>query len=167
MNLPEPAPENAFLAEHVRLLRDSLFRYTGRDLIAPGVPEERVAAWLFQAPFALVSHDVSPDPVFNYGNRTALELFEMSWAHLTALPSRKSAELPNRRERARLLEAVNRKGYITGYSGIRISRGGRRFRIEGATVWNLVDRAERYLGQAARFDRWEFLSPAAGTRIER
>jgi hypothetical protein len=56
-----------------------------------------------------------------------------------------------------LLTAVTQQGYIDDYSGIRISRTGRRFRILQATVWNLIDAHDRYAGQAASFDRWEFL----------
>ena len=74
----------------------------------------------------------------NYGNAAALALWEMSWEELTRTPSRLTAEAPNREERARLLEAVTRRGFIDDYSGMRISKGGRRFRISRATVWNLI-----------------------------
>jgi len=66
-------------------------------------------------------------------------------------------EAPNREERARLLAAVTARGFIDDYSGIRISKTGRRFRIAQATVWNLLDEHGRYAGQAAMFSRWEFL----------
>ena len=72
-------------------------------------------------------------------------------------PSRLTAEAPNREERARLLAAVTKHGFIDDYSGIRISKTGRRFRIAQATVWNLLDEKGNYAGQAAMFSRWEFL----------
>ena len=81
----------------------------------------------------------------------------MSWDEFTRTPSRLTAEAPNREERARLLNAVTTLGFIDDYSGIRISKTGRRFRIEQATVWNLLDERENYVGQAAMFSRWEFL----------
>ena len=93
----------------------------------------------------------------NYGNAAALALWEMSWAELTRTPSRLTAEAPNRGERARLLAAVTARGFIDDYSGIRISKTGRRFRIAQATVWNLLDEHGIYCGQAAMFSHWEFL----------
>ena len=93
----------------------------------------------------------------NYGNRAALALWEMSWVELTRTPSRLTAEAPNREERARLLEAVTRCGFIDDYSGVRISKSGRRFRITRATVWNLLTEDGKPCGQAAMFDRWEYL----------
>ena len=59
------------------------------------------------------------------------------------------------RERQRLLERVSRHGYVDDYSGVRITRSGRRFRIHKATVWNLFDSEGRHCGQAACFDQWQ------------
>jgi hypothetical protein len=112
---------------------------------------------VFAAPLVLVSHGTEADPVLNYGNAAALSLWEMSWAELTRTPSRLTAEAPNREERARLLAAVAAHGFIDDYSGIRISKTGRRFRIAQATVWNLIDERGAYAGQAAMFSHWEFL----------
>jgi hypothetical protein len=112
---------------------------------------------VFAAPFVLVSHGTEADPVLNYGNAAALALWEMTWEELTRTPSRLTAEAPNRAERARLLAAVTRAGFIDDYSGIRISKNGRRFRIAQATVWNLLDKQGRHAGQAATFSDWEFL----------
>jgi len=52
---------------------------------------------------------------------------------------------------------VRDNGFIDDYSGIRISLNGRRFRINQATVWNVLDEAGAYAGQAATFSSWEFL----------
>ena len=105
----------------------------------------------------LVSHGTEADPVLNYGNAAALALWEMSWAELTRTPSRLTAEAPNRAERARLLAAVTARGFIDDYSGIRISKTGRRFIISQATVWNLLTEQGKPYGQAAMFGAWEFL----------
>ena len=138
-------------------LARSMKHWTGRDLF-PGLSSEReLAQKIFEAPFALVSHGTETDPILNYGNRAALELWEMSWSEFTSTPSRLTAEAPNRGERARLLSAVTERGYIDDYSGVRISKTGRRFRIERATVWNLISETGRPCGQAAMFDRWQFL----------
>ena len=154
---PRPDQSNHYLPEHVSTLRRSLKQWTGRDLVAPALSPATAARALFFAPFAVVSHTTDPDPVFNYANSTALELFEMSWEEFTALPSRLSAEPVAREERARLLARVTRHGFIDDYAGVRISHSGKRFLIERATVWNLVDEADNYCGQAAAFSRWRRL----------
>ena len=151
---PKPHRKNDYLVEHVSILRRSLRQWTGRDLVSCELSPETAARKVYFASFALVSHTTDPDPVFNYGNATALELFEMTWEAFTALPSRRSAEPLAREERARLLARVARDGYIDDYSGVRIAQSGKRFLIEGATVWNLLDEAGSYCGQAAMFDRW-------------
>lgn len=152
---PEPSAENDFLAAHVARVAASFARLTGRHLVPPEIvdPVER-ARRLYEAPFFLASHDGAADPVFNYGNLAAQALFELDWAAFTSTPSRFTAEEPDRAERERLLERVRAAGFIDDYGGVRISRTGKRFRIEGATVWNVLDDAGRRVGQAATFNRW-------------
>ncbi len=140
-----------------QLIARSLKHWTGRELLVGSFPATELAENIFRAPFILVSHGTETDPVLNYGNAAALALWEMSWAELTRTPSRLTAEAPNREERARLLAAVTNRGFIDDYSGVRISKSGRRFRIARATVWNLLDENEHYSGQAAMFSHWEFL----------
>ncbi len=154
---PEPSAANRYLVEHVDLLRRSLRQLAGRDLVPPELTPVEAAQAVFEAPFVVLSHDATPDPVLTYGNRAALALFELSWAEFTRMPSRLTAEAPDRDERARLLARVATQGWIDDYSGVRISRTGRRFRIEQATVWNLVDADGRRHGQAATFASWRDL----------
>lgn len=146
-----------FAISHASCLERSLKHWTGRELCPDVSTAIELARKIFEAPFVLVSHGTEADPVLNYGNRAALALWEMSWEELTRTPSRLTAEAPNREERARLLEAVTRRGFIDDYSGVRISKTGRRFRIARATVWNLIQEDGNPCGQAAMFDRWEFL----------
>ena len=149
--------ETDFVMAHPACLSRSLKHWTGRELV-PGVSDPvDLAQKVFEAPFVVVSHGTEADPVLNYGNRAALALWEMSWAELTRTPSRLTAEAPNREERARLLEAVTRRGFIDDYSGVRISKSGRRFRITRATVWNLLTEDGKPCGPAAMFDRGEYL----------
>jgi hypothetical protein len=148
---------NPSVLAQTRLMARNLKRWTGRDLMPGDLADAGLAEKVFHAPFVLVSHGTGDDPVLNYGNQAALALWEMSWAELTRTPSRLTAEAPNREERARLLAAVTARGYIDDYSGVRISKTGRRFRIQQAVVWNLVGDGEEYLGQAAMFAQWEFL----------
>ena len=150
--------ERPEIIAHSEGLIRSLRHWTGCELL-PGVsdPRER-SRGLFEAPFVLVSHGTQPDPILNYGNQSALRLWELTWEELTRMPSRLTAEAPNREERARLLERVTRDGYIADYSGVRIASTGRRFRIRQATVWNLLTPSGEACGQAALFDSWTFLS---------
>ena len=152
--LPPPGPENHYLAEHIDLLRRSLRALTGRDLIAGDPSREEAAEQIYRASFAVLSHDTAPDPVLTYANRCALDLFELTWDQLVGMPSRLTAEAPDRDERARLLDRVTAQGYIDDYAGVRVSRSGRRFRIEAATVWNLTDGEAGCQGQAATFAVW-------------
>ena len=143
-----------FVVAWSQLLLDSFHRWTGRDLSArTGSPEEQAQS-LFAAPFVVVSHGMESDPVLNYGNRVALDLWEMSWAQLTATPSRLTAEPISRDERARMLAVAEAQGYFSGYRGIRISSTGKRFTVEDAIVWNVLDGRGMRVGQAATFSRW-------------
>lgn len=154
----KPCPENHHLAEHAALLLGSYHRITGRELLADASADPREAAsQLWHAPFFVSSHDGGADPVLYYGNRTALALFGMAWDEFVGTPSRFTAEPENRDERARMLERAARQGYIDDYSGIRISKDGRRFRIQQAIIWNLVDEQGVSHGQAATFERWTCL----------
>lgn len=137
----------------ITCIADSYERLTGRPLVARrGDPVEA----LWSAPMAIVSHDTQADPIFYFGNRTALALFEMDFDAFTRLPSRLSAEPLLRDERARLLERVTREGIIEDYAGVRISATGKRFRISNASVWNLTDASGKAVGQAAAFSEWVY-----------
>lgn len=138
------------------LIPESFERLTGRPLL--GATGMELAEALWRAPRVIVAHGTEADPVFFYGNEQALACFEMSFEDFTRLPSRYSAEPLAREERARLLTRVSRDGFIDDYAGVRISATGKRFRIEQAVVWNLVDLEGRCHGQAASFDRWVLLS---------
>jgi hypothetical protein len=143
--------------EHTRLMLDSFSRWLGRELLTPrGSPIEDSRA-LFEAPFVVVSHGTQDDPIFSYGNRTALDLWQMDLPTFLRTPSRVTVEPALRDERARLLERTARDGYAGDYSGVRISATGRRFRIHQAIIWNLVDAKGWSAGQAATFSAWEWL----------
>jgi|SRR5581483_5618221 len=140
-----------------QFLLDSFRHWTGCELM------ERMGAWrdqaqvLFTAPFVVVSHGNEEDPVLNYGNRTALQLWEMTWEQFRGTPSRLTAEPLNRAERAHMLAQAAARGFIDNYRGVRISRTGRRFLMENAIVWNVIDADRKKLGQAAAFSKWSFL----------
>ena len=133
------------------MLVDSFHRLAGRPLISDqGILAEN----LWALPSVVVAHATGHDPVFFYANRAALSLFEASAQDFIRMPSRFSAEPVERSERARFMAKVRQENIIADYRGIRISRTGRRFAIERAIVWNLVDEAGLIHGQTATFAEW-------------
>ena len=149
----------------IQRLLDSYHRWVGAELIdRSGTPEVQ-ARRVFDAPFVIVSHGTQADPILNSANAVALRLWELPLEKFLQTHSRLTAEPVHRDERARMLEATTRQGYIDDYQGIRISSTGRRFRIDRATVWNIVDEQGHPAGQAATFSDWIFLNEVkpAGT----
>ena len=153
-----PVWTHATVIEWTQWLLNSYHHWIGRELIERmGEPDFQAHA-LFQAPFVVVSHGSEDDPVLNYGNQTALDLWEMTWDRLVGTPSRLTAEPVNRAEREWMLEQARTRGYLNTYRGVRISATGRRFLVEDALVWNVVDQHGRRVGQAATFSRWTWLT---------
>ena len=151
-------PDTQALREPTNLILSNYRRLLGRELIVTAESERETS--LFEAPFVVLSAlgTFGSDHVFNYGNRTALDLFEYSWDELVGKPSSASAEPVHRDERRRLLDEVGKHGFIENYSGVRVSKNGHRFRIRNATVFNLLDDAGNYAGQSATFADWESLA---------
>ena len=143
---------------HTQLLLNSYQHWLGSELIDRSGSVEEQARRLFEAPVVVVSHGMQADPILSYGNQTALDLWEMDVDTLLETPSRLTAEPVHRDERALLLERTTRDGYVDDYRGIRTARSGRRFLIERAIVWNLIDASGQRAGQAATFSEWVWLN---------
>lgn len=139
------------------MLLNSYRHWLGRELIRREGSAEEQAWRLFESPLVVVSHGTQGDPILNYGNRAALELWEFDIPTLLVTPSRLTAEPMHRDERALLLQRTRRDGYADDYSGIRVTATGRRFRIEQAVIWNLRGAGGEHVGQAATFSRWTWL----------
>jgi hypothetical protein len=135
-------------------LLDSFSHWTGKELLARGGSVSEQACRLFLSPSVVVSHGLEADPILNYGNQAALDLWEMTWEELTRTPSRRTAEPVSQEERTRMLRIVEKQGYFDRYRGVRISATGRRFLVEEAIVWNVMDEQGQRIGQAATFSRW-------------
>ena len=149
--MTQAVPELYRKADAVRriaLIASSFERLLGQPLVDPA---DDIVAALWQAPRAIVAHGTQDDPIFFFASRYALGAFESDVEAFTAMPSRFSAEAPLRGERQALLDRVTRDGYIDDYSGVRITATGRRFQIERAVVWNLIDAQGQRHGQAATF----------------
>ena len=158
MTPPKPSPQNqepsTAVSRHIQRLLNSYRHWTGRELLERrGGPQAQAAA-VDAAPFVLVSHGSEADPILNYGNRLALEMWELDFASLTRMPSRLTAEPMHQDERAQFMARVKRDGFVSGYQGIRSSSSGRRFRIEEALIWNVLDEHATVCGQAASFSKW-------------
>ena len=138
-----------------QLLVNSYRRLVGESISPLGLQSgTETARWLYEtAPFCLLVHDTSADPVFVYANRAAQRAFEYSWDEFVGMPSRLSAEAPNRTERQEFMNEVLSRGYVTNYRGRRIAKSGRTFWIEEATVWNVIDENGIVHGQAALIRR--------------
>jgi hypothetical protein len=143
--------------QHTQRLLTSFHHWTGFSLLdCPGTPET-LAQKLFEAPFVVVSHGTQSNPILNYGNQTALNLWEMDWQQFTQTPSRLTAEPIEQADRDRLLQRAREKGYIDDYEGVRISRTGQRFYIRNVILWGVLDEVGNPCGQAATFNQWEML----------
>ena len=149
--------DEPLLIKHIEYLLKSYLRWTGYDLIPPASPNVRAKA-LFDQTFVVLSHGTQAYPILNYGNKAALDLWELTWEEFTQMPSRLTAEPVNREDREHLLDQVRRNGFIDTYRGVRITGSGRRFLIERGTVWNIMDEKNRYIGQAATFSKWKYVA---------
>ncbi|MBD2485686.1 MEKHLA domain-containing protein [Planktothrix sp. FACHB-1365] len=151
-----PWKQDTIILHTQRLLRSYQY-WTGETLLDLQGTPEAIAEALFYAPFVLVSHGIEPDPIFNYGNQKALELWELTWEKLTQMPSRKTAEPMEQEARNHLLAETKAKGFLRDYKGVRISNSGRRFFIQDVLIWNVLDEQNQRCGQAAVFSKYTFL----------
>lgn len=170
-SLPNTTPRAAWL-DLTQCLLNSFRRWTGKELLdrstADGGPTERGPRSataleedlleLWNAPQVVVAHGTQSDPIFEYGNQRALDLWEMQLDEFLGMPSRLTAESMHREERQKLLERTRQFGYVDDYRGVRISQTGKRFMIEKALIWTVLDHTGQVIGQAAAFDHWTALT---------
>jgi PAS domain-containing protein len=145
-----------YYIQHGEILLDCFNQFSGEPMPLNASGHGGIKD-LYHAPFAVVSHGIQTDPIFNFANQFALDLFELSFEDFIQLPSRKSAEFVERQEREKLLDEVSANNIIHDYRGVRISASGKRFMIERAIVWNLFDHQGGKYGQAAMFRNWTAL----------
>lgn len=150
--------KNPLIVQWCQYLLNSYVHWIKQELIErKGTPLEQ-AEQLFNSTFVVASHGVENDPILNYGNQIALDLWMMDWLQFTQTPSRLTAEIPNRAERAHMLKQAKTQGYIADYRGIRISSTGQRFMIDQAIIWNIHKPDGTTIGQGATFSTWKFLN---------
>ena len=148
------------LLEHIQLLFSSFHHWTGEPLmpISGNDSPEEIADLLFNADFIVISHGSQADPIFNYGNQKALDLWQMDWQTFTSMPSRYTVEPMEHDEREKLLAQANSQGYVSNFRAIRIASNGDRFYINNAILWNVIDKEGKLWGQAATFRDWEAIA---------
>jgi len=155
----EPAWLNDQVLSWIALVLNSYVHWTGVELLNRTGSRREQAQRLFSVPFVVASHGIEADPILNYGNAQALQLWEMDWEEFVTTPSRLTAEPVNQEERSRMLQLAATQGLIRDYRGVRISRTGKRFLVEQATVWNVIDHNQNTVGQAVTFSTWTPVSP--------
>ena len=150
-----PAPWLTQAKQHLaRCILSSYERAFGRHLLAGG---DHAHQELFAADTVVLAHDGGSDPALIYANAAALRLWERPWAEMIGMPSRLTAEPQERADRARMLATALQQLASEGYSGVRISKSGRRFQIHNARLWTLWGPGDQPCGQAAAFSSWWWL----------
>ncbi len=135
-----------------RWILRSYRQWAGEELIEAGDDGDDVRARaLCDAPLAVLAHDRRDDPLCIYMNGAALAAFELTLEEAASFPTRKTAEPDARAERSVALAGANDVGLVRGYSGIRVSTTGRRFRLNDGRIWTVLDDDGRTVGQAAAF----------------
>jgi hypothetical protein len=143
--------------KHIKNILVSYLNLTGLSILPQLLNPKSLVQYFDQVNFVLLTHGIESDPILNYGNKKAMELWEMTPEEFLKTPSRKTAEAPLREEREQLLQKVNKFGFINDYHGIRISKSGKRFEIKQATIWNVADDNGNKIGQAAMFYNYTYL----------
>jgi hypothetical protein len=158
MPLPAPSEANNWHDDFIARVVDAFARVTGGDLVAEaGLDPAALGRSAWDGKFALLTHDLGA--ILTYGNRFALDLWEMDWETLTRTPSRETAPEEDRAARAVIMAAVERDGFTRSYTGRRVSRTGKLFLIENATVFTLRDEKDAGFGTGAFFKSVKRLQP--------
>ena len=142
--------------QHVHNLLRSYYNLLGHKFENLDLEDLALGNTILHSEWAVISHGNGLDPFFNYGNKTALSLFEVNLNELKKIRSRNSAEAAFQANREMFMQQVKAKGFITGYSGVRISATGKRFEIKNVTIWNVTDEKGNPAGQAACFKEWHY-----------
>lgn len=121
----------------------------GHDLVERSGDLAEDARRLFDLPLAVLAHDTSPVPLLDWVNLTAARAFDATPETLLGRPSAATAPAEATADRQHLFTLLAEHGFVTGYSGVRISLTGRRFIIDDVTVLTLADTSGGPAGHAA------------------
>jgi len=132
-----------------REILESFRRLLGRELITRSGDAAEDARRLFELPVAVLAHDTSPAPLLDWANLAAARAFDATPESLLGRPSAATAPADAVEDRRALFDVLGRQGFVTGYSGVRISLTARRFVIDDVTVVEVTDATGRPAGHAA------------------
>ena len=145
------------IEKHVTLIIESYERICKKSFPIPGSKSNPLESVHHSSEYAIVSHGLQKDPIFNYANLAAQKLWKLSWEEFIQLPSKQSAKPDKIAKRELLLKEAFLKGYVENYEGTRIDKNGKEFFIKNVTLWNLMDKNGIMHGQAALFNEWEYI----------
>lgn len=153
-----PPGRVANVTEWLRLSSTSLQKYTGKSLLEHMMEDDDSSVQSLEDAhdnerFAILSHGVQEDPIYNYFNRAALETFQYEPEEIYQLPSRKSAPSNLRVDRAALIQASVERGFQVYTEAVRVTKYGQLFEINEGLLWNVYDDEGNRVGQTALFDR--------------
>eukprot|EP00242_Pyramimonas_sp_CCMP2087_P004677 CAMPEP_0198213274 /NCGR_PEP_ID=MMETSP1445-20131203/28774_1 /TAXON_ID=36898 /ORGANISM="Pyramimonas sp., Strain CCMP2087" /LENGTH=173 /DNA_ID=CAMNT_0043887897 /DNA_START=669 /DNA_END=1190 /DNA_ORIENTATION=- len=158
---------DAKLTRQVQLILRCFERSVGKKMfpdMPAGLSLEQQARFVFLADPFIASHDRvqlddgTPDNVYNFANRSALQFFEVDWETFTKRPSSTSTTADNdfQRERNALLSEAHAKGHAV-YSGIRYSTTGKKIQMTDGILFTLFDDRGVYAGQAVLVENLEYI----------
>lgn len=160
---PSPNWFDKEMMTHGKYLIESYNKFSGKELVSMELyrkdPEKAIKEMFMNCNRIVLSHGTQKDndgPILNYGNTAALKLFAADWESLTKMPSKFTACDVDRDLRQKFMQTVTDKGYVDNYTGVRIGLNKVKFAIKEAEVWNIVIQGT-YFGQAASFEKYEFL----------
>ena len=149
-----PQKNNSYYQKFIDLLYDGLKKYGLQQYFHNEKGEKLNAEQIYKAPFILLSHNKqTQQPKFCYANKKGLELFEYKWKEFIQTPSKNSVNENESENRKKLFKQVENKGFIEQYSGIRVSKNGKLFKIANVLVWNSPNK--KY--QSALIKNWNYL----------
>lgn len=137
----------------IRLSSNSLERITGKTLYET-IHVETAQQVHENERYAVLSHDTAGDPVYNYGNRAAVEVFKWPEDEFYQLPSRYSApDGTIRNSRSTDIQDAIDSDLKTIALAIRQTKHGELFQLTDVMLWNVYDDDGHRVGQTAIYDR--------------
>jgi hypothetical protein len=144
-------------------ISDSLKRVHGKDLFkVMGVAS--VDKIHTNDRWCLLSHDTTTDdsPLYNYGNRAALEQFLYSEQDFVRLYSYETTPPELRAIRQRDYQTVIDKDFQIIPEATRWNRNQEYFLVKDLLFWNVFNKNGTRVGQAATFDREKIIASKQG-----
>ncbi|MBO9703601.1 MAG: MEKHLA domain-containing protein [Sporocytophaga sp.] len=148
---------NPDTVKHCKLIAKNYKFWTGKELFEEKLHESELSEKMYNAPFVILSHGTQADPIYNYVNLKAQELWEYTWDEMIKLPSRRSAGTNETAQRLELIKEGQEKGITFTEKALRESCSGKKFYIKNVVLFNLLGEGGEYEGQCAIYNDWEFV----------